>query len=185
MAKSSFPTLNSARLHLRRASRDDVDRYYVILSDPRVTKYINLPDSPSLERVEKFVRWMRKAYASGKACAWLIQIQGEDQVIGAIRIDRISRSSVYGTIGYELHPDYWGKGYASEAVTAVCDCAFGQFGLNRLEAWTLPGNESSDKVLVKCGFSYEGTLRQRSKFKGRFHDLRMYGYLAQEHPSKT
>jgi [ribosomal protein S5]-alanine N-acetyltransferase len=66
----------------------------------------------------------------------------------------------------------------TEAVTAVAGCGHEFFGLNRIEAWTLPGNPASDRVLEKSGFRYEGTLRQRGRFKGAHHDFRMFGRLA-------
>jgi ribosomal-protein-alanine N-acetyltransferase len=53
--------------------------------------------------------------------------------------------------------------------------------LNRIEAWTLPGNAGSDRVLEKAGFRYEGTLRQKAWFKGGYHDFRMFGRLAGDH----
>ena len=66
----------------------------------------------------------------------------------------------------------------SEAVAAVVRCGHEFFALNRIEAWTLPDNPASDRVLEKCGFRYEGTLRQKAWFKGAFRDFRMYGRLA-------
>jgi ribosomal-protein-alanine N-acetyltransferase len=65
----------------------------------------------------------------------------------------------------------------SEAVEAVARCGFDQFALNRIEAWTLPGNAASDRVLEKAGFCYEGTLRQKAWFKKAFHDFRMFSRL--------
>jgi [ribosomal protein S5]-alanine N-acetyltransferase len=50
--------------------------------------------------------------------------------------------------------------------------------LSFAEAWTLPGNDASDRVLVKAGFIYEDTLRQRAWFKGKYHDFRMFGRVA-------
>jgi [ribosomal protein S5]-alanine N-acetyltransferase len=47
-----------------------------------------------------------------------------------------------------------------------------------MEAWTLPDNDASDRVLVKAGFDYEGTLKQKARFKGAFHDFRMFGRVA-------
>jgi hypothetical protein len=38
--------------------------------------------------------------------------------------------------------------------------------------------DASDRVLVKAGFNYEGTLKQRAWFKGAFHDFRMFGRVA-------
>jgi ribosomal-protein-alanine N-acetyltransferase len=83
-----------------------------------------------------------------------------------------------GEIGYESHPEFWGRGLMTEAVRAVVACGHGQFKLNRIEAWTLPGNAASDRVLVKAGFNYEGTLKQKAWFKGAFHDFRMFGRVA-------
>ena len=70
----------------------------------------------------------------------------------------------------------------SEAAIAVAACGHQVFGLNRIEAWTLPGNTGSDRVLEKAGFRYEGTLRQKGRFKGAYHDLRMFGRLASDQP---
>jgi ribosomal-protein-alanine N-acetyltransferase len=66
----------------------------------------------------------------------------------------------------------------TEAVHAVVGCGHQSFALNRIEAWTLPGNAASDRVLKKAGFRYEGTLRQKAWFKGAYHDFRMFGRLA-------
>jgi len=81
-------------------------------------------------------------------------------------------------IGYELDPAFWGRGFMTEAVRAVVACGHQQFKLNRIEAWTLPGNPASDRVLEKSGFRYEGTARQRAYFKGSFHDFRMFARIA-------
>ena len=66
----------------------------------------------------------------------------------------------------------------TEAVRAVVACGHETFRLNRIDAWTLPGNAASDRVLEKSGFQYEGTLRQKAWFKGAFHDFRMFGRIA-------
>jgi [ribosomal protein S5]-alanine N-acetyltransferase len=42
----------------------------------------------------------------------------------------------------------------------------------------LAGNDACDRVLVKAGFIYEGTLKQKAWFKGAFHDFRMFGRVA-------
>mgnify|MGYP003577325241 FL=1 len=99
-------------------------------------------------------------------------------LIGAIRFNHFDKKWHAGEVGYELHPDYWGKGLMTEAVAAVTACGRDTFGLNRIEAWTLPGNPASDRVLEKSGFLYEGTLRQKAFFKGAYRDFRMFGWLA-------
>jgi hypothetical protein len=70
-------------------------------------------------------------------------------------------------IGYELHPELLGQGLMTEAVRAVVACGHETFRLNRIDAWTMPGNAASDRVLEKSGFQYEGTLRKRRGSKAR------------------
>lgn len=55
-------------------------------------------------------------------------------------------------IGYGLEPEYWGKGYATEAVIAAVDWAMKQPGVKRIEAETEPENTASQRVLEKAGF---------------------------------
>ncbi|UFN47786.1 GNAT family N-acetyltransferase [Roseomonas sp. OT10] len=56
------------------------------------------------------------------------------------------------------------------------------FGLHRIDAWTLPGNAPSERVLAKAGFRFEGQLRERAYFKGHFHDFRIFARLDGDPP---
>jgi [ribosomal protein S5]-alanine N-acetyltransferase len=120
---------------------------------------------------------MSKRFSGGKGCAWIIAGREGGAPVGAIRINRIDRGWRWGEIGYESHPDFWGRGRMTEAVVS---CAHSQFKLHRVEAWTLPGNAASDRVLAKAGFAHEGTLKQRAWFKGDYHDFRMFGRVAED-----
>ena len=148
------------------------------MSAPEVTRFSNWPDTLSTAQVERSMRWMAKVHGSGKGCAWIIEISGSKALAGAIRFNSFEKKWRSGEIGYELHPDYWGKGLMTEAVGPWSRAAIETFRLNRIDAWTLPGNAASDRVLEKSGFQYEGTLRQKAWFKGAFHDFRMFGRIA-------
>ncbi len=180
MRTCAFPLLTTRRLRLRRPSPDDAKTFGELLSHSEVTRFTNWPDHPTAAQVARYLRWMSKLHASGKGCAWLIEEGRSGVVIGAIRFNRFDKKWKFGVVGYELHPDYWGCGLMTEALRAVVRSGHESFRLNRIEAWTLPGNSGSDRVLQKAGFAYEGTLRQRAWFKGRFHDFRMFGRLAGE-----
>jgi len=58
-------------------------------------------------------------------------------------------------IGYALLPQYWAKGYAYEAASAVMAYGTGVLGLKRLIAITSSDNHSSARVLEKLGMRYE------------------------------
>ncbi|NTF83605.1 GNAT family N-acetyltransferase [Agrobacterium rhizogenes] len=125
------------------------------------------------------------AFAKGKGCAWVIEDRISGRLLGTIRFNRIDNHSRWAEVGYETHPSVWGRGLTTEAVKAVTRCGFDDFSLNRIEAWTLPGNVASGRVLEKAGFRDEGTLYQKAWFKNAFHDFRMFGCLASEAPLST
>lgn len=175
-----FPVLTTERLTLRQALMTDSLAIHDMLSIPEVNEYSNLPQPPTLKRSASFVNWMMELFPKGRGCSWLIEENASQSVIGAIRINKIQKTLQCGSLGYELHPKSWGKGYMTEALQAVVDCCFQEYELNRIEAWTMPGNQASDRVLMKNGFVYEGTLRQSAKFKGSFHDKRMFSLLSSD-----
>ncbi len=71
----------------------------------------------------------------------------------------------HAIIGYELKREHWGQGYIPEALHAMIKYGFAELQLNRLEAFVIPGNERSFKVLSKLGFVEEGILREYGFWK--------------------
>jgi ribosomal-protein-alanine N-acetyltransferase len=169
--------LSTVHLTLRAPQAADAAPFRELLSIAEVTHFSNWPDAPSKAQAERFVRWMSKLHASRKGCAWIIEDRDTERAIGAIRFNRFEKKWKVGEVGYELHPDFWGRGLMTEALRAVVAYGHQTLRLNRIEAWTLPGNGASDRVLEKAGFRHEGTLRQRAWFKGAFHDFRMFGRI--------
>jgi len=85
-----------------------------------------------------------------------------------------------GDLGYELSPEYWGRGYATEAARAMAGFAFEGLGLHRVWAECVPENVASRQVMVKLGMRPEGHLRQTQWYKGRWWDMLVYGILEEE-----
>lgn len=102
----------------------------------------------------------------------------EGRVIGGIGVEPGADVHRFDAeLGYWLGVDHWGHGYATEAVTAVCDFVFAATRLQRLHAVVFDGNPASDRVLDKCGFVLEGTHRRAIFKNGRFLDCRIYARL--------
>lgn len=83
-------------------------------------------------------------------------------------------------IGYELSPDQWGHGYATEAARAIVQFGFAELKVHRIGAWCIADNIASARVLEKIGLKLEGRLRDKEHFKGRWWDTLMYGILENE-----
>ena len=80
-------------------------------------------------------------------------------------------------IGYEIAPDQWGRGYASEAVAVIVRFGIETLRVHRISAWLVADNVASARVLEKNGFQLEGRLRDKEMYKGRYWDVLMYAHL--------
>ena len=175
-----FPALSTDRLTLRAIAPRDVAEFRAMMSIPEVTRYANWPEAPSDDQANEWTRNLSDLSPSGKGCAWVIEERSSEAFIGAVHFNYFYWDWRVGGIGYEAHPDYWGRGFTTEALRAVVAYGHRFLGLNRIEAWTLPGNDASDRVLEKAGFQFEGVFRQKGFFKGAFHDFRMFGRVASD-----
>lgn len=85
-----------------------------------------------------------------------------------------------GEVGYVVHPDFAGKGYATEGAGAVLQLAFDELGMRRMIARIDARNEASARVLEKLGMRREAHLVQNELFKGEWTDEYDYALLADE-----
>mgnify|MGYP003365319101 CR=1 FL=1 len=77
-------------------------------------------------------------------------------------------------VGYALLPQAQGKGYASEALNAICDYGFGTLALNAINAWVLGDNHGSSRLLEKRGFIRTQVLEKAYQLHGRYYDDWVY-----------
>ena len=73
-----------------------------------------------------------------------------------------------------------GKGYATDALSALARFLFGTRQINRLQVSIMPGNVASKRVAEKCGFQFEGTMRGAIFHRGAFQDMDLYSLLRAE-----
>ena len=84
--------------------------------------------------------------------AWM---QGnENKVIGTGSIGPNSKMIDYWGIGYNLHYDYWHKGYCTEAMKAIIDFAYKKLGVKKICACHAVDNPRSGKVMEKLGLKF-------------------------------
>ena len=81
-------------------------------------------------------------------------------------------------IAYDLCPSHWGRGIAHAICTSVTAWAFVQYGFLRVQATVLTSNARSARVLVACGYQYEGLLRSYRMVRGTPGDFVLYSRLA-------
>ena len=80
-------------------------------------------------------------------------------------------------IGYWLARPYWGQGIMTAVVRRLCEFAFAELGLVKIEAQVFAGNAPSAKVLEKCGFQQEGFLRKHHLKDGKYLDVKLFALV--------
>lgn len=79
-----------------------------------------------------------------------------------------------GEIGYWLAKRFWGHGIMAAVVAKLCQLGFEEFRLQRITATVFPHNTRSQRVLEKCGFQFEGTLRKYYRKDGAALDAKLF-----------
>ena len=179
-AFSSFPLLSTNRFHLRQIQPSDAEAFFQIKSDAEVTSSYGREPHRSLLDTKAWLQLVQDTYAQREGLLWAITHKTRDLPIGSCTYWHLDPESHCAEIGYELNRTAWGQGIMSEVLPTVISYGFKELGLNRIEATPLAKNARSSKVLLKLGFTHEGTLRQRVLFRGAYEDLMYFGLLMTE-----
>lgn len=109
---------------------------------------------------------------------WIFEEASPYKIVGTVSFQNFMRN-VYKScqLGYKIHKDYQGKGYATEAVKNACGIIFEEYDIHRIEALTMPSNEASKRVLEKVGFTYEGLARDKALIQDVWEDHQVYSLL--------
>ena len=170
------------------------DRETWIETERLLLRAFEADDAPTVQREVSRVEMARMLavphpYPEDGARAWIAKARpGQDfaivlretgDAIGGITIE-VSEQHRRASLGYWCAVDYWGHGYATEAVRAVIEYGFRELALNRVHAECHGDNPASRRVLEKAGMTFEGRLRLHSFRAGRFADKLQFGVLRDE-----
>ena len=85
----------------------------------------------------------------------------------------------FGMVGYRIAPWLWREGICTEALRGVIEFIFSETGIDRLQGNVDVRNVASNRVLQKCGFLLEGTIRH-GKFVSRYCDYNIWGLIQED-----
>ncbi len=153
------PKLETERLILRRYEETDIDMQYEVLTDNRLAKYIKFPNLTKEEELECIKDWIKNADDS-KYEKWVITLKDNNIPIGNISVNGIEKKHNYCNVGYVILYDYWGKGYASEALKVVSDYLLDS-GYYLVECSCNELNKQSSRAMEKAGFKKDGYIANR------------------------
>ena len=101
---------------------------------------------------KNFIEKILSAIKKNQSVYWAITLKDEDTLIGTICLWNISIENNTAEIGYELLPDFQGKGIMQEAISKIIEYGFNKMKLKVITAFTHPGNSRSTNLLLKNNF---------------------------------
>ena len=175
-------TIQTERLTLRPFTLADAPAMYRNwANDPEVTRYLTWPAHTSVEVSEAVLSDWAPRYADPTWYQWAIVPKTVGEPIGSIAIVRMDEAVASVHVGYCIGRRWWKQGITSEALTALMRFFFEDVGVNRIDSRHDPRNPHSGDVMLRCGMTREGTLRQADRNNQGICDCAMYGILAVEY----
>ncbi len=143
-------------------SMDDADAVYDIYRHPEVMAYYLEGPHTSVNAAYALLHYFLNLYRTESLIWWGVTQHDDPRLIGMLGLYRLDLAAGTAETGFDLHPDFWGKGIMTEALRAVLGYGFRVLDLQLVAANTLPGNDPSQRLLRRCGFQHTGSLSPRT-----------------------
>ncbi len=160
--------LKTQRLEIRPFLPEDRPALAVLLRNDEIKKTYMLPDFADDAALDRMVNVFMNASASDKHFTRGIFL--ENRLIGFVNDTEIRDDGI--EFGYVIHPDFWGRGYATEMFRAVIDECF-RGGFPSVRAAAFRENPASFRVMEKSGMRKTSRL-ETIKYRGKTHDCIYY-----------
>jgi RimJ/RimL family protein N-acetyltransferase len=174
--------IKTERLTLRPYEPEDFDAALDYWSRDELTRYLYLPTFDRDSFAPRFDMLMERTQLGGEGDVLTLAVvpDGVGYVVGDVTLMWHSELHKAGEIGFMLHSDHQGKGYAREASLPLLRMGFDQLGLHRIAGRLDGRNEASAKVLAGLGMRREAHLVENEWVKGEWTDEMVFAMLEEE-----
>jgi len=158
--------LQTKRMALRNPKLEDAPEIFSVVSSPEFPKQLPLKEMDSLSKIEPWLKGLIEFGKEGRVFSRIIEKRDSGQLLGQVTLSKIEGDNRWA-LAFWIHPEHWGKGYATEGVEQIL-----KFGFEELEAqtiWAAAGkwNVGSNRVLEKVGMTYLGDNPEGYFSKGK------------------
>src|SRR5579872_4614167 len=133
--------IETERLILRTWQDGDIDEYYRINQDSKVTEFLRGP--LTMQEVKDFIAFVNQQFDKIGYTLWAAEEKSSGKLMGFIGLDPLKWEAPFGPcveVGWRLGSEYWGKGYATEGATAALEYGFNVCDLQEIVSFTVPAN---------------------------------------------
>lgn len=176
----NFKEYESDRMRFVKLTGKYSNEFFRLRSDEGTMMYIDRPPLESLDEAEKLIEFFEEEYKNRKAVTWAAVEKKSGLFMGYICFWNLKPEHFRLEVGYMFLPEFWNKGYMTEALRTIIPAAFEEMNYHSVEADVNPANEASKRVLEKLGFSREAYFRENYYNAGKFLDSVIYSLLEGE-----
>ena len=171
--------ISGEKIYLRPVEESDFELVLFGKNDIRVreTLFLNKPVNS-----EEIKNELKKLLLSKETIMFTIcTLDGDIPVgqTGLFRVDHVSRAAVFYIAIYD--PDYWSKGFGTEATKLLIEYSFDILNLNRIQLHVSTENKYAVEAYKKSGYTIEGILRQAMYHSNKYVDFYVMSILREEY----
>jgi RimJ/RimL family protein N-acetyltransferase len=175
-------SLETERLILRAFEPGDLGALFAMHSNPEVTRLLYWDARTEAETRDVLDKKIAATTirTEGDVLALAVVLKETGEVVGDVVLWLASRAHRQGEVGFIVHPDHQGHGYATEAARPLLRIAFEELGLHRVVGRLEARNAASGRVLEKLGMRKEAHLVENELVKGEWQSEIVYAMLDRE-----
>jgi ribosomal-protein-alanine N-acetyltransferase len=172
--------LITTRLRLREFGETDFQAMREMDSRPEMHTYER--ELPSIEETRKSLEECISHQKEMPRTTFRLAmtIPPQDTVRGVVKLTRQWEFIREWEVGWAVHPEDWGKGYATEAAWYLLDWGFRELNIHRMVAFCHASNAASVRVMEKLGMHQDGRLRETRWLNGEWWDEYVFAILEKE-----
>lgn len=140
-------------IYLKKFSSDDFNRYFSLVNNKKVMAMITERAVPEEEARRDYDLVLEKNTLHKTLGTYQIIDRANDSFIGLAKMEITEPDAREAELGYILLPEYWGKGFGSNAAEILMGIARKESQLEKVTAIIDPGNIPSRKILMRQGFT--------------------------------
>lgn len=179
--------LHTQRLLLRNFTASDLEAFLSYRNDPEVAKYQGWSVPFPRDKGEAFIAEMKDIHApkQGQWFQLAVELKETGEMIGDVAYCITEADIRQAVIGFTVSSAFWGRGFATEALTALLDYLFEDIDLHRVTADCDTENVGSWKTLEKLGFRREAHFVESLLIGNEYTSEFYYGLLQREWRAKA
>lgn len=165
------------RVYLREMRASDASgTYHAWMLDPEVLRFTE--SRPGAYGVDNLTSYIEDKSTDGQHLFLAIVAREDDVHIGNIKIGPMDWRHLNGDLGVIIgEKEYWGRGFATEAIAVVTAHCFDRLGLHKITAGCYAINMGAVRAFEKAGYAIEGCRPSHCLFEGKFVDLILLGRI--------